>query len=1149
MTLLNKDVFAVDPSGRTLPNDGVAALDTPTTPDEWGVLKYELEQFVAEGEYGEGLRRLLNSFLAHLDKETQPACWVSGFYGSGKSHFLRVLTYLWTNPLIDGVSARSLVQLPPDVKVLLKELDSFAKRDRTVTFAAAGVMRRGRNASMAQPLLEIFLSAAGLPTQYGPAKFALWLHEEGLWEGFVAAMQARGKSVDEVNRNLFVSSAVREALLDVNPGFASSPADAGQLLRANYQIKDISDDMVVDTIRQVLEGVGRGSQYGAKATMPLTLLVIDELQQYIGDDVQLLLEVQVSIERLTKQFGGRLLVVSAGQSALTANEMLARFQDRFTVQVQLQSRDVETVVRQVVLRKDPTRVPELDSALTSVSGEISRHLGGSKLAARPADTADFVADYPLLPTRRRFMETALRAVDRGAAGQLRSQLRVTLEAVGDVAALPLGNVVPGDVIFTSKKEDMLNQGVILHELADRIAGVRDGTAEGETRARAVELIFLISQLDDSEGVHPTVDVLADLMVTDLNAGSANLRANLPGLLEPLVGSLLILDEREYRLQSPTDAEWNRAFKEKRQAYLINTTEQVHAREDAISRRLGQELSVVKVVQGTTNTPRKWSVHHGEAVPETNSTELVLWVRSAWESSERQVLATVREQGQDSPIVTLLLPKLRDQDFKNAIADWRAAAHVVGTQPAPTTDEGHRARDAMMSLAARAEAKVNGYASEVLAAAQVLLGGGETISGSGNLPSAAKEALGKAAIRKFPQFRDADHGGWPTVFKRAKDGDSDALRAVEHNNEAASHSVVKEVKAHIGTATQSGASIHRHFMAEPYGWPKDAINGALAVLVQAEEVSASNGATPVPSSNLTEPIMTKLNYKVETVTVSFSQKQALKMLSNKLSLPVNPVDVPACLTTLRDAALAAGGEAPLPQVPSTADLDILLGKFGAEQQVDVAEQVPILLAQLDTWRATKRLADTRLPEWQEARELLRHARSLPTHGERLAALEAIKDQRSLLADPNPLSPILAALRADLRIAIQNAHDEAAAARNAAAGRLEATPQWTQLPESERSAFLEQNGLAAPETPTIADDTRLLAALDGRTLAARRDQAAAFAGKAEPAVERLIARVTPQAKVIHAKPGLITTDQEAEVYLSDLRAAIIEALADGHSVSIN
>ena len=1149
MTLLNKEVFVVDPTNRTLPNDGVTALDAPSTPEEWSVLKYELEAFVAEGEYREGLRRVLNSYLGNVDRQTQPACWVSGFYGSGKSHFLRVLTYLWTNPKIEGVSARSLVNCPEDVRDLLKELDSYAKRDRTVTFAAAGVMRPGPNASVAQPLLEIFLSSAGLPTQYGPAKFALWLKDEGLWPQFVIALEARGKTVDEVNRNLFVSTAVREALLEVNPGFSSNPAEAGHLIGANYQVRDISDDMVVDTIKQVLEGIARESEYGEQATLPLTLLVIDELQQYISDDVQLLLEMQDIVERLTKQFQGRLLVVAAGQSALTANEMLARFQDRFTVQVQLQSRDVETVVRQVVLRKDPSRVPELDAALAEVSGEISRHLGGTKLEARPADKADYVPDYPLLPTRRRFMETALRAVDRGAAGQLRSQLRVTLEAVGEVAGEPVGNVVPGDVIFSSKREDMLNQGVLLHELADRIAAVRDGSQEGDTRARAVELVYLISQLDETDGVRPTIDTLADLLVTDLNAGSATIRASLSGLLEPLVGSLLILDGNEYRLQSPTDAEWNRAFKEKRSAYLISTAEQVHVREDAIKRRLDQELSVVKVVQGTTNTPRKWTLHVGEAVPDVNNTDLVLWVRSGWETTDSQVRAGVTEQGLESALVTLFLPKMRDQDFKNAVADWRAAASVVSTQPAPTTEEGHRARDAMNSLSKRAQDKVDEYVKEVLDAAQVILGGGEVVAGTGTLPSAVKEALGKAAIRKFPRFKEADHSGWATVFKRAKEGNAAALDAVGHKTDTSSHPVIKEITKYIGNATQSGSAIHKHFAAEPFGWPRDAVNGALAVLVQAEEISAADGATPISAAVLTEPMMTKLNYKVETVTVSFAQKQALKQLASTLGLSTNPVDVPECLRVLCDAARAAGGDAPLPVSPSTADLEVLLGKFGAEQQVEVADQVDDFIGRWATWTAARELAESRRREWGEAQSLLRHARDLQTFETHKEALDTIEAQRSLLSDPDPLPPILAALRSELRAAIDDAADQAAIARDEAVERIKKTPQWDQLPEAEREQFLLEQGLAAPETPDVGDDTLLIAALDNRSLTARIDQGAAFAGKAESAIEKLIERVTPKAVVIHPKPGLIASEAEAEAYLETLRATIMEALAGGNPVSIN
>ena len=472
-----------------------------------------------------------------------------------------------------------------------------------------------------------------------------------------------------------------------------------------------------------------------------------------------------------------------------------------------------------------------------------------------------------------------------------------------------------------------------------------------------------------------------------------------------------------------------------------------------------------------------------------------------------------------------------------------------TQPAPTTEEGLRARDAMSSLARRAEAKVDDYAGEVLDGAQVLLGGGEVVPGTGTLSSAVKDALGKAAIRKFPRFKDADHSGWPSVFKRAKEGNAAALGVVDHTNEVSSHPVVKEIKGQIGTATQSGASIHKHFSAEPFGWPKDAINGALAVLVLSEEVSASDGATPFAAAALTEPVMTRLNYKVETVTVTFAQKQLLKQLAARLEVSNNPVDVAACLKALRDAARAAGGDAPLPAPPSTVDLEALLGKYGAEQQVEVANMVPELLERLAGWSSAAQAAAARLPGWAEAGNLLRHAKDLPTYKAHEAALNSIAAQRALLTDPNPVPPILSALQADLRAALEAAHEQAAAAHKSAVDRVQATPQWAQLPEAEREAFLESNGLSSPDMPDIADDTHLFATLERRNLSARRDQAAAFAGKAGPAVERLVERVTPMARVIHPAPSLITTQEEADTYLSTLRETILEALADGYPVSIN
>lgn len=125
----NRDVFVKDPTTSTIPNDGVAVVTEPQTPEEWEVLRYELSTFVCEGEYREGLHRILSTYLAHLSKPKQPAVWVNGFYGSGKSHLARVLQYLWNDVTFpDGAQARGLTRLPQDITDLLKALTAAGQR-------------------------------------------------------------------------------------------------------------------------------------------------------------------------------------------------------------------------------------------------------------------------------------------------------------------------------------------------------------------------------------------------------------------------------------------------------------------------------------------------------------------------------------------------------------------------------------------------------------------------------------------------------------------------------------------------------------------------------------------------------------------------------------------------------------------------------------------------------------------------------------------------------------------------------------------------------------------------------------------------------------------------------------------------------------
>ena len=91
------DLFLTNPNQLELLNNGVAFVKDVVTPEELKTLRFELKTFVCEGEYSKGLEKILRTFIGNLDRPEQPAAWVSGFYGSGKSHLTKILRYLWTD--------------------------------------------------------------------------------------------------------------------------------------------------------------------------------------------------------------------------------------------------------------------------------------------------------------------------------------------------------------------------------------------------------------------------------------------------------------------------------------------------------------------------------------------------------------------------------------------------------------------------------------------------------------------------------------------------------------------------------------------------------------------------------------------------------------------------------------------------------------------------------------------------------------------------------------------------------------------------------------------------------------------------------------------------------------------------------------------
>jgi hypothetical protein len=335
-----------DPSREGLVNNGQARIvDEDHDERVLKELRGELGTFVCEGKYADGVVTILESFLKSRDQTYQKAAWVSGFFGSGKSHLLKMLCHLWADtPFEDGATARSLVpELPEEVRTLLRELDIAARRSGGL-LAAAGTLPAGNTENVRLNVLSVFLRACKLPAQYPQAQFQLWLEESDMMTQVKSDVEAAGKTWTSELNNLYVSPLISKALLKYRPGFATSEGAARELLKSQFPIlsSDVTTEQFLTMFKRVLQRAGKDGK------IPCTILILDEVQQYIGDSETRSVIITEIAEAISRQLDSQVMLVGAGQSSLTGVRLLAKLLDRFTIRIQLSDADVEAVTRKVL---------------------------------------------------------------------------------------------------------------------------------------------------------------------------------------------------------------------------------------------------------------------------------------------------------------------------------------------------------------------------------------------------------------------------------------------------------------------------------------------------------------------------------------------------------------------------------------------------------------------------------------------------------------------------------------------------------------------------------------------------------------------------------------------------------------------------------
>ena len=935
-----------------------------------------------------------------------------------------------------------------------------------------------------------------------------------------------------------------------------SATEIRERIRAQYKTPDMDVNRTefVSMLKRVLKRQGRA------AKLPLTLIVLDEVQIYIGDSQDRAGAIAEIAETLAKEFDSQIMLVGAGQSALQgtsqSNPQLVRLLDRFTIRVQLDDNDVETVTRKVLLRKKSEARPLIERCLDENDGAIARQLAETKIAMRASDRAIRVDDYPLLPVRRRFWDACFRAADlQGTQSQLRSQLRILHDALAEIANKSLGAAVPADVLYEALKAALVQSGALPRDAYDRIEPLdKVYGVDGELAKRLAGLAFLISRLPTEAGadigVRATPDHLADLLVDDLTVDQGAFRARLRALIDRMVEDAhLVRIGEEVRIQTTEGRAWQQDFQKFRIHYGNDVSAIAETRDKLLEDALAAAVRQVSAVHGDAKVPRKLVVHRGDKAPDRDGRNVPLWVRDGWRTTRKEARDAARALGSNDSVVHLFVDKPSSNDLKDAIADLLAAKATLDKRGLGHGASGEEARRGMETRERVAQERAVEIAEKLVDDGVVLLGGGTTET-QATLVARLEAAVETARKRLFPQFKDADRPAaeWEKVLKVAAEGGEHPFAAVGHMAEADTHPVGRAVLGMIG-AGKAGREVRQLFEREPYGWPKDAIDAALVALVRANKLTVILNGEPASVSALDGTAIGKATFRREDVPISAREKIALAGLMQPLVGPIPNRDELAepareFLRRLRSLGETAGGEAPLPAAPKLLLEDEAQALAGNALLRLLLDRKMEIEQAIEAWKARGKLKTERMSRWRTAERLAYHAGPFPEAATDLIELKGIREGRQLLEPTDPLPAPMRRLRELLTKRLTSAHQQLTEAVRAALDALNANPVWAGLDLAKKETILGEVGLKLPSQPDVSDDERLAESLDRRPFGQWQAEIRAVADLQVSAAQKAAQLSAPQTRRATIERGtVVRTEDEVDAWLGRQRETLVAAVSSG------
>ena len=286
--------------------NGVVKVDQDAT----DVLVQELDEYVITRDLKKHFITFFNNYGESFHEETADiGVWISGFFGSGKSHFLKMLSYLLANREVKGIrTVERFRKKFADDPATFMLIDSVTKgHTDTILFNIdiEGSINKDKTAVL-RVFAKMFYNYLGF---YGEnlkvAKLEQFIEKRGKTEEFRRVFEEKNGGAWTESRDAFAffEDDIVETLKEV----LGMSEDAARNWFNGTETVETSIAQLVSEMKEYVD---------TKPDDFRLLFMVDEVGQYVGGDTDLLINLQSLVEKIGSECGGKIWVVCTGQEAI-----------------------------------------------------------------------------------------------------------------------------------------------------------------------------------------------------------------------------------------------------------------------------------------------------------------------------------------------------------------------------------------------------------------------------------------------------------------------------------------------------------------------------------------------------------------------------------------------------------------------------------------------------------------------------------------------------------------------------------------------------------------------------------------------------------------------------------------------------------------